>query len=41
MGAEEVTMDWACEFCGNEGSSSEPVDEVQCPMCGEPVTPKS
>jgi hypothetical protein len=32
---------WVCDFCGYEGSSSEdvPPDQVQCPICGEPVTP--
>lgn len=34
-------MEWVCESCGSDGESSEPVDEVQCPTCGEPVTPKS
>jgi DNA-directed RNA polymerase subunit RPC12/RpoP len=33
-------MEWVCEYCGAEGESSEPVDEIQCPTCGEPVTPK-
>ncbi len=33
-------MDWVCEHCGTEGESSAPVDEVQCPACGEPVTPR-
>ena len=39
MSDEAVTMDWVCEYCGNEGESSEPIDEVQCPTCGEAVTP--
>jgi rubrerythrin len=34
-------MEWVCEFCGHEDESSEPIDELQCPMCGEPVTPKA
>jgi DNA-directed RNA polymerase subunit RPC12/RpoP len=33
-------MDWVCEHCGSDGTSDEPVDEIQCPTCGEPVTPK-
>ena len=33
-------MDFVCEYCGNEGRSTEPVDEIQCPTCGEPVVPK-
>jgi DNA-directed RNA polymerase subunit RPC12/RpoP len=33
-------MTWMCEYCGNDGESDEPVDELQCPTCGEPVTPK-
>ena len=32
-------MAWVCEHCGHEGESHEPVDEVQCRICGEPVTP--
>jgi hypothetical protein len=33
---------WVCDFCGYEGSTTDdvPPDEVQCPMCGEPVTPQ-
>ena len=34
-------MEWVCEHCGNDGVSSDPVDEIQCPTCGEPVTPKA
>jgi ribosomal protein S27E len=32
---------WVCDFCGNEGSTASdvPSDQIQCPMCGEPVTP--
>jgi DNA-directed RNA polymerase subunit RPC12/RpoP len=33
-------MEWVCGYCGSEGESSEPADEIQCPTCGEPVTPK-
>ena len=33
-------MNWVCEHCGNEGESTAPVDEIQCPTCGEPVTPR-
>ena len=32
-------MEWVCEHCGQEGSTNEPIDTVQCPACGEPVTP--
>ena len=30
---------YVCEDCGHEGRDPRPVDEIQCPMCGEPVTP--
>jgi rubrerythrin len=32
---------WVCDYCGYQGRSDDdrPVDQVQCPMCGEPVTP--
>ena len=32
---------YACDYCGHEGDvpDGEPVDAVQCPRCGEPVTP--
>ncbi len=32
---------YACDYCGHEGriDDGEPVDTLQCPMCGEPVTP--
>jgi hypothetical protein len=32
---------WVCDYCGYEGSTpgDVPPDQVQCPMCGEPVTP--
>ena len=30
---------YACQHCGYPGQDPRPVDEVQCPMCGEPVTP--
>lgn len=30
---------YVCDFCGHRGTDARPVDEVQCPMCGEPVTP--
>lgn len=33
-------MDWVCEYCGQEGTSDAPVDEVQCFDCGEPAVPK-
>jgi predicted RNA-binding Zn-ribbon protein involved in translation (DUF1610 family) len=29
---------FACDSCGYEGRSREPVDTVLCPRCGEPVT---
>ena len=34
-------MEWVCDTCGREGESPDDVvpDEVQCPVCGEPVTP--
>ena len=32
---------YICDHCGYEGSNPEdvPVDQILCPMCGEPVTP--
>jgi DNA-directed RNA polymerase subunit RPC12/RpoP len=33
-------MEWACEYCGDEGETREDVDRVQCPSCGEPVVPR-
>jgi DNA-directed RNA polymerase subunit RPC12/RpoP len=33
-------MDWVCEYCGEEGETDEPIDQVQCERCGEPVVPK-
>lgn len=32
---------YVCDHCGHEGEApgDEPVERVQCPMCGEPVTP--
>ena len=35
-----MSEEWACEYCGDEGRTSEPIDTVQCPSCGEPVVPK-
>lgn len=29
---------YACDYCGYQGASRLPVDMIQCPMCGEPVT---
>jgi rubrerythrin len=31
--------EYVCEYCGYQGRDDRPVDQVQCPMCGEPVTP--
>lgn len=31
--------DWVCEYCGREGRTSRPIDQEQCPDCGEPVVP--
>lgn len=37
-----VKIDWACEYCGYTTSSwADIVDEIQCPMCGEPVVPQA
>ncbi|HEU4513457.1 MAG TPA: hypothetical protein VFR87_10175 [Nocardioidaceae bacterium] len=33
------SLDYVCEYCGHHGRDPRPVDQVQCPMCGEPVTP--
>jgi hypothetical protein len=32
---------YVCDYCGHEGKApgDAPVEQVQCPMCGEPVTP--
>ena len=32
---------YACDYCGHEGKvpGDEPPERIQCPMCGEPVTP--
>jgi len=32
---------YACDYCGYEGRDEEArlVEEILCPMCGEPVTP--
>jgi predicted RNA-binding Zn-ribbon protein involved in translation (DUF1610 family) len=32
---------WVCDDCGYQGRTNDdgPVDRIQCPMCGEPVTP--
>jgi rubrerythrin len=35
-----VLIEWVCEYCGYGSSSwADIVDEIQCPMCGEPVVP--
>ena len=36
-----MTTRYVCDYCGYEGRVPEDrtVDEIQCPMCGEPVTP--
>jgi predicted RNA-binding Zn-ribbon protein involved in translation (DUF1610 family) len=41
MREQGTSGEYVCDFCGHEGryDASRPVDEVQCPMCGEPVTP--
>jgi len=33
-------MEWVCEYCGEDGEDEAPVDQVQCPRCGEPVVPR-
>ena len=33
------SREYVCEHCGYQGRDPLPVDEVQCPRCGEPVTP--
>lgn len=33
------SREYVCEYCGYQGRDPRPVDQVQCPMCGEPVTP--
>jgi hypothetical protein len=32
---------YVCDYCGHEGEvpRGEIPDRIQCPMCGEPVTP--
>ena len=33
-------MDWVCEYCAQQGTGDEEsVEHLQCPSCGEPVTP--
>ena len=36
-----MTTRYVCDYCGHEGRvpEGEMVDRIQCPMCGEPVTP--
>lgn len=36
-----MTTRYACDYCGHEGrvADDQPVEMVQCPVCGEPVTP--
>jgi hypothetical protein len=36
-----MTTRYVCDYCGHEGRvpDGEMVDRIQCPMCGEPVTP--
>jgi len=34
-----MNQDWVCDYCGEEGRTTEPIDTVQCPTCGEPVVP--
>jgi len=36
-----MSTPYVCDHCGHEGQApdGEPVDAVQCPRCGEPVTP--
>ena len=31
--------EYVCEHCGLQGRDPRPVDVIQCPVCGEPVTP--
>ena len=42
-GLTAMAVRWVCDFCGYEGSAPDQAetDQVQCPMCGEPVTPVS
>ena len=32
---------YVCDYCGYQGihDVDDPPDSIQCPMCGEPVTP--
>ncbi|HET7684132.1 MAG TPA: hypothetical protein VFK34_10755 [Marmoricola sp.] len=30
---------WECQYCGERGTTTEMIDHVQCPTCGEPVFP--
>jgi predicted RNA-binding Zn-ribbon protein involved in translation (DUF1610 family) len=34
-------IEYACEHCGYRGRAREgtDIDQIQCPMCGEPVVP--
>jgi DNA-directed RNA polymerase subunit RPC12/RpoP len=31
--------EYVCDYCGHQGQDPPPADEMQCPRCGEPVTP--
>lgn len=37
-----IVIEWACECCGYSAATwTDIVDEIQCPMCGEPVVPQA
>jgi predicted RNA-binding Zn-ribbon protein involved in translation (DUF1610 family) len=38
-----MRTEYTCDYCGYEGTVpvDRPIDEIQCPQCGEFVTPRS
>jgi len=33
-----VVTEYACDYCGDQGTAPLQVDMIRCPVCGEPVT---
>lgn len=36
--AAQMLTIYVCDWCADEGWSRLPIDQIQCPTCGEPVT---
>jgi len=34
----DVVTEYACDYCGDQGTAPLQVDMIRCPVCGEPVT---